>query len=248
VEADVAAALVSHGLTPAAAQIVAAASGETDPRLALAHALSARDVRYPDEHETALIAMLGPVGSGRTTALLRMALDCADAGREALLIAADTTHVAAREQVHAYAEAIGIPVVDAYDQQEFVREVTRARRGTCIFADVPAGEWRSPAFAGVTQLSYLALPSHWQRATVEQLLAPQATAGCAGAVLTFTDLATQLSPILSVLIESRLGVAFLSSGRDVATGIEVADPLTLASGVFATRTGGTTNGRFAASA
>ena len=56
------------------------------------------------------------------------------------------------------------------------------------------------------------------------------------------DLAT------SLIVEAGLGLAFLSSGRDVATGIDVADPLTLASGVFTTRSRETTNGRLVATA
>jgi flagellar biosynthesis GTPase FlhF len=61
-------------------------------------------------------------------------------------------------------------------------------------------------------------------------------------------LAVSLTPALSLLVESELGVAFLSSGRDVATGIAVADPFTLASGVFTTSTRETTNGRLAVTA
>jgi flagellar biosynthesis GTPase FlhF len=73
-------------------------------------------------------------------------------------------------------------------------------------------------------------------------------AHCAGAILTGTDLAPSLTPALSLLVESQLGVAFLSSGRDVGTGITVAEPFTLASGVFTTSTRETTNGRLAVTA
>ena len=67
-------------------------------------------------------------------------------------------------------------------------------------------------------------------------------------MITFADITTNLTPILSLIIESGMGLAFLSSGRDVSTGIGVADPLTLASGIFTIRTGETTNGRLVATA
>ena len=73
-------------------------------------------------------------------------------------------------------------------------------------------------------------------------------AACSGAVVTHTDIVTGLAPVLSLVMESQLGLAFLSSGRDVSTGIEVADPLTLASGVFTTSSRETTNGRLVATA
>ena len=69
-----------------------------------------------------------------------------------------------------------------------------------------------------------------------------------GAVLTFTDLAPDLSPALSLAIEAGLGLAFLSSGRDVGAGIVAADPRSLASGIFPVTSGETTDGRLVATA
>lgn len=241
--------LVAAGLSPGAARVVfESASWESDHRRAVAATLEQRRVRYPDEAATAIITIQGPVGAGKTTALVRMALDCLDAGREALLVAADTAHVGAREQVHAYAEATGIPVADAFDQREIAKLVAKARRGTCVFVDLPAGEWQAPRTSHAPAFNYLALPAHWEITALGAALAPFQVASFAGCVLTFSDLVTGLSPVLSAAIESRLGIAFISSGRDVSSGISVADPLTLASGMFTIRTGERTDGRLAASA
>lgn len=241
--------LISAGLSPAAARIVfETASWETGNHRAVAATLEQRRVRYPDEGQTAIITIQGPVGAGKTTALVRMALDCLDAGREALLVAADTAHVGARAQVHAYAEATGITVADAFEPREVARIVARAGRGACVFVDVPAGQWQAPKSCHAPAFNYLALPAQWEARALEAALAPFTTASFAGSVLTFSDLVTDLSPVISATIESRLGIAFLSSGRDVSTGIGIADPLTLASGMFTIRTGETTDGRIAASA
>lgn len=241
--------LVAAGLSAAAARIVfESASWETDRRRAIAATLEQRRVRYPEEGRTAIITIQGPVGAGKTTALVRMALDCLDAGRDALLVAADTAHTGARGQVHAYAEATGIPVADAFDQREVARVVAKARKGACVFVDVPAGPWQPPRGCQAETFNYLALPAHWREQVLDWALAIFETASFAGCVLTCTDLVTDLSPVLSTAIESRLGIAFLSSGRDVSSGIAVADPLTLASGMFTIRTGETTDGRLVASA
>jgi flagellar biosynthesis protein FlhF len=245
----VAAGLIVAGFSASAAQLVAEQSGGSgSPRDALTELLTSREVLYPDERRTALITIQGPVGAGRTTALMRMALDCADSGREAILVAADATRVAAREQVHAYAEAIGIPAVDAFSAQELVRVVAGASLGACLFVDVPAGPWRSPPLPNVEHCSYVTLPAHWSSPALERALEEFDSSHLSGAVLTFTDLAVSLTPALSLLIESGLGVAFLSSSRDVGSGIEVADPLTLASGVFTSTSRETTNGRLIATA
>jgi len=241
--------IVAAGMSREAAHLVsrAARPGDT-PAIALAACLEARDVRYPDEHHTALISIQGPVASGRTTALMRMALDCADSGRPTLLIAADGVHVAAREQVRAYAEAIGLDAVSTFEPHEVIRAATRAAVGSCLFIDTPAGPWQSPPIAGIPHFSYLALPAHWSRAALDQYLQGVQVSDFAGVILSFTDVATDLSPVISLLVESSLGIAFLSSSRDVSTGIQVADPLMLASGIFTTPTRESTNGRLSATA
>ncbi|MBA4181006.1 MAG: hypothetical protein C0506_10500 [Anaerolinea sp.] len=240
--------LVAAGFSPAAALLVEPHEHGNSPEEALAGCLASLDLAYPDEQRSAVITIQGPAGSGRTTALMRMALDCAESGRSAVLVAADSSRIAGREQVRAYAEALGIPAVDAYSPQDLVHAVTGAPRGTCLFVDVPSGPWQSPPIPAAAHFAYLALPAHWQPGAIQSAIAAYPQGGLSGAVLTFTDLAPGLVPVLSALIERRLGIAFISSGRDVSTGIEVADLLTLASGTFTTPSGVTTNGRLVATA
>ncbi|MCC6381752.1 MAG: hypothetical protein IT304_04545 [Dehalococcoidia bacterium] len=226
---DIAAALRAAGLSAAAADTVAREHPrERSAANALAAGLRAADARYPEEGETALITVQGPPGAGRTTALLRLALDCADSGRETLLVAADTARAAGRDQVHPYAEAAGLPVADAATAAALRSTVARARRGACLFADVPAGLLAPVPPRSAAGYAYLALPAHWQDGPLRTVLAGLDGQALAGAILTFTDFATDLSPVLSLLIEARLGLAFLSSGRDVSTGVETADPFALA--------------------
>jgi flagellar biosynthesis GTPase FlhF len=215
---------------------------------ALRAVLESRAVRYPAEGHTALISIQGGAGSGRTTALMRMALDCADAGRRAVLLAADGGHVAGREQVRAYGEAIGIEVIDIFDPGDIVRSVGHALRGACLFVDAPAGPWQAPPIPGVDHFGYVAIPAHWQGHVAAAAIDALPSETMAGAVLTFSDIATTLSPAVSLVVESGLGLAFLSSGRDVGTGIDVADPATLASGIFTTFTRESTDGRLVATA
>lgn len=243
----VASRLLAAGFSTEAANAVATRHPElTDAEQALSEFLASRVAQYPVEGRTAIITIQGAPGSGRTTALMRMALDCADAGRHAVLVAADIARTGGREQVHAYGEAIGVEVFDAFAPQDLVHAITKAPKGSCIFVDVPAGRWAPPPIPGVQHFAYAAIPAHWNSAVIANQLANVAES--AGAVVTFSDLATDLIPALSLVVETGLGLAFLSSGRDVATGIEVADPLTLASGVFTTRTRETTNGRLVATA
>lgn len=248
-ERGVAGELLAAGLSRTAAHLVArhAAAGATAEE-ALRHYLATAHLVYPSDGRTAIVTIQGAEGSGRTTALMRMALDCADSGRDAILVAADSAHAGGRAQLHAYGEAIGLPVFDAFGPHDVIRAVTRAPKGACVFVDVPAGRWSPPPMPGVEHFVYLATPAHWQAEAAAAALAELDVSTCAGAVITGADLATQLTPAISLVVESQLGIAFLSSGRDIATGIMIADPFTLASGVFTTSTRETTDGRLAVTA
>lgn len=241
--------LTAAGLSQRAADaILLHANQGATASAALQSVLESREVRYPDEARTAIISIQGAAGSGRTTALMRMALDCADAGRRALLLAADGSHVAGREQVRAYGEAIGIDVIDIFEAGDIVRAAGKAPRGACLFVDAPCGPWQAPAIPGVDHFAYAAIPAHWQAQAAAAALAELPADGMSGAVLTFTDIATTLSPAISLVVESGLGLAFLSSSRDVGAGIAVADPASIASGIFTTSTRESTDGRLVATA
>ncbi|WP_322819633.1 hypothetical protein [Tepidiforma sp.] len=230
-------ALTRIGWQPATAQIVAeAAPTARDAREALREWLHQSPASYPSEGTTAIVTIQGAEGSGRTTALLKMALDCSDAGRPAMLVAADSARAGAHHAIRACADALGLPSTDAFAPGDLVRAVSRAPRGTCLFVDCPAGSWTPPPIPGVAHFPYLALPAHWQPAAVRAAIQDLPLARFAGAVPTGVDLAPTLSGALELLAETGLGLAFLSAGRDIAAGIVVADPATIADALLPTAT------------
>ena len=125
-----------------------------------------------------------------------MALDCQDSGRETVLIAADSSRAAAREQVHGYGEAAGLQVIDAFDAEAIAAALGKARPGACLFADVAAGPLPAIALHGSSHHAYLAIPGHWQRGALDITLEAFDLSRFSRAVLTFTDISTDLSPAL----------------------------------------------------
>lgn len=241
-------ALRASGFTPAAAEVVARlASGASDVQEAVAASLSALEVRFPPEEETALVTMVGGPASGRTSALVRLALDCVDAGRPAVLVAADWERAGAFAQLQAYARALGIRLMDGRDTPALAKAVSRARPGTCFFVDTPVGGWNGTP-PGAMVYRYLVVPAHWHPEALRRLVAPHIRGRLAGVALTFVDVATDLSPALSLAFEAGVGIAFLCSGRDVASGVEDADPRALASGIRPGASRERTDGHLAATA
>ncbi len=241
--------LIAAGLSElAAGRAGAAADPGRDAASALAAALGRNEPRFPGDGETAVITLQGPPGSGRTTALVRMALDCADAGREVILVAADSSRAAAREQLHAYAEATGLPILDAPDQAALLRAIEDSRAGACVFADLPSAGRTFGRLEGIEHYAYAVLPSTWHYAALAALLRMHPARGLAGCIPTFMDYTAQTPALASILIEQSLGIAFLSTGPDVASGLVAPDFRRMALGILRASTGDTTDGRMLASA
>jgi flagellar biosynthesis protein FlhF len=228
--------------------VIREANGERSPARAIARVLDAREVTYPEADSTGIVVVLGAPGSGRTTALMKMALDCADSGREAILVAADSQRMGARQQIHAFAEATGLEVLDAHDARGVSALAARATRGACLFVDVPAGGFDPPPMPGIVNYAYLAVPAHWQTAALESAIESLGDVSFDGCILTFTDLAPSLAASLSLVIDSPLGLAFASAGRDVSDGMGELDVEQLVYGLFPLLTGERTNGNLVATA
>ena len=237
--------LQNLGFSPRAAQMVADHTAALSVRGAVAEFMAQRPVRNPDDGRTSLITVQGIAGSGRTTALMKMAVDCTDGGTPAILVAADESR---RDEVYAFGVVLGLPVYDASDPAEVALVMSAVPDGACVFADVPPGRWLAPRLDAGTHYAYLAIPADRNPRALTLALAGMNAKDFAGALLTFTDAAASLNPGLSLVIESALGVTFMSDGSDVSKGIRVADASMLASGVLTTSTRETTDGRIAVTA
>jgi flagellar biosynthesis protein FlhF len=179
---------------------------------------------------------------------MKMALDCADSGRNAVLIAADRVRMGAREQLRAFGEAAGLEVRDVPDLSRLAGLVPDVPAGSCLFIDAPSGPLDELNQAGIPCYTYLALPAHWQAPAVETALTAFDGQSFDGTILTFIDIATDLAPALSLVLESPLGVAFVSQGRDVSEGMGDIDAASLASALCTPTTEHAANGSLVATA
>lgn len=230
--------------------VVSAIAGAADPGDDAAHAVASTALRgrlaYPEEDQTAVISVQGVARSGRTVALLRMAQDCAAAGRPTVLVAAADVASEVSGYFRQFCAANGIRFTHGRDLAAIGRQAKRAEPGTCFFIDCPSGVWRMPLPVGVRHYRYLAVPSVCDRDQLRAMLSPFEPAAMSGIVPTFVEAAETFAPVLDTAISLGLGIAFLSAGDDPTSGIEVADLFTLASGSLPTTTGVTADGRLSA--
>ena len=178
--------------------------------------------------ETALVALLGHTGVGKTTSLAKLALRLSRAGRRVAMATLDADRVGGIAQVKAYGDLLRIPsmalrdpkrlaeqlalepdrfdvvLIDGTGNVEVDVESLLALKGACDTAE-----------AKIQLATLLVLPATASAAAMEAATTAAATIAPLGAVITKIDEAKQPLPALEHARASGLGLAFLTNGPDL---------------------------------
>ncbi|HLK11901.1 MAG TPA: hypothetical protein VKW76_11010 [Candidatus Binatia bacterium] len=237
-------ALVAHGMDGVIATALvseaAAALGEGEPiDAALARLLGAA---VPARADARVRLFVGAPGDGKTTTVAKLAARERAAGREVVVVSADTWRVGARAELEAYGRALGVRVARIAEPGELavvVRAAPAAARvlvdtagagpgEAAVLADVSALAAAAGREAGVTLVAS-ATTSAAAAAEVCRAFAAVAPDAC---VLTKVD-AGCAGPVLGLLWRQGLPVSHLATGRRILDDLEPATPERLARCVLA---------------
>jgi flagellar biosynthesis protein FlhF len=231
--AALARALAAHGVDPAiATALVAATAGR------LAH--GARDVPAavagalpPAAPAGARVRLVfGPAGDGKTTTLVKLAARERAAGRSVALVAADGFRVGGAAELEAYGRVLGVPVLRAAEPGALRRTLaTTAAAADAVLVDTPgAGPGQKDELAELARLAEEAGPDA-ARLLVVSAASGAAAAGAAWsalaplapstAVLAKSDAASG-TPWLALLWRHRVPVGWLATGRRIPDDLEPA--------------------------
>ena len=171
-------------------------------------------------------AVIGPTGVGKTTTIAKLAARAAlEYGPDSVgLVTTDTFRVAAREQLDTYGQIIGTPVSHASDAQSLGEALDALKDRRLILIDTAGLSQRDPrlpeqlarlgtANSGITTL--LAIPANAHTGAMQEIVDVFRTVRPAACILTKTDEATSLGGALSVLIRSKLALAYVANGQRV---------------------------------
>jgi flagellar biosynthesis protein FlhF len=171
-------------------------------------------------------AVIGPTGVGKTTTIAKLAARAAlEHGPDSIgLVTTDTFRVAAREQLDTYGQIIGIPVSHASDAQSLGEALDSLKDRRLILIDTAGLSQRDPrlpeqlarlgtANSDITTL--LAMPANAHSGAMQEIVDAFRTVRPAACILTKTDEATSLGGALSVLIRSKLALAYVANGQRV---------------------------------
>jgi len=187
-----------------------------------------------------VVAFVGPTGVGKTTTVAKLAARyvALHGSDQVALITTDNYRIGAFEQLATYGKIMGCLVKQAHDLNELEQILYRFRNRKLVLIDTAGmGQRDVRLFQQLDNLTansrlpircYLVLSSTVQRSVLEDAVAQFKRIELAGAVLTKLDESVGLAPALSVLIQSKLSLCYVTDGQRVPEDIQVADTLALA--------------------
>lgn len=180
-----------------------------------------------------IFAFIGPTGVGKTTAIAKIAARCVlRYGRDQLaLLTTDTFRIGAQEQLKVYAKIIGVPVVTLRDSDDLTTKLNSMKDRRVILLDTAGVSQRDTQMLEQAKLllegaptlkRILVMSSTTDLRTQEDVILMHQMAtqketqkALIGAIITKTDEAAQIGPVVDCLIRHKLPLMFLANGQRV---------------------------------
>jgi flagellar biosynthesis protein FlhF len=174
----------------------------------------------------ARIALVGPTGVGKTTALAKLAVRWVlrHGSRDLALIAGDSVRIGAQDQVRSLGQLLGVRVFALDGLEQLPGVLARLDRFRMVLVDTPGAGQRDVALAhrlthlsraGGELQSTLVMAASTQAGALEEVVRRFAPAHPTSCLLTKVDEAVSLGGMLSVLVRARLPIAYISDGQRV---------------------------------
>ena len=201
---------------------------------AIAHFVPTDPTAGGSESSRHLVAVVGPPGAGKTTALVKMAARHSLASRRpSLIISADTQRVAASEPLRSYAAILGAAFV-AVDSVRGLKQTIEEHPGKeWIWIDTPG--WSGADSSDAAPLmeflasqphigTHLVLPASMRTADLAEATHRFLPARPAKLLFTRLDETHVYGPILNESARTGLPLSFYSAGPQIPDDLAAADP------------------------
>jgi len=172
-----------------------------------------------------IVALVGSTGVGKTTTIAKLAARfCMRHNKEQLaLITTDNFRVGAEKQLSIYGQILGVPVHHASNSQELARLLKGMQDKKLVLIDTAGMSQKdrrlkmlSDSLARLKRIRvYLVAAANTQGRAVQELMNHYGRDHLHGCILTKLDETASLGEALSVLMEHKLPLAYLSDGQNV---------------------------------
>ena len=251
--AEVTKTLLSAGFSPKlCAELVQNLSDSSDTKTLLAEVQKRleQSIKTIDPLEAfdrgGIFAFIGPTGVGKTTTVAKVAARCVlRYGRnQVALLSTDTYRIGAQEQLKVFARILGLPVISLRDSEDLESKLAELSQRHIVLLDTAGVNQRDVLMIEQSQLlkegsrdahRILVMSSTTDLRTQEDviMLHNQASIDAnqsriMGAIITKTDEAAQIAPVLDSLMRHELPLMFLSNGQRVPEDLSQANAAYLA--------------------
>lgn len=191
-----------------------------------------------------VIALLGASGVGKTTTIAKLAVRYAlKYGPDQLaLVTTDSYRLAAYEELRTLGRILDVPIRQVDEHNSLNDVLASLKHKSMILIDTagfhPGDKQRMQQLkmlenADVAIKKLLVLPSTSQSKVLKSVYELMATVNLDGCVLTKVDETNSLGEVLSLVVENRLPVAYITNGQKIPNDIEKARPEKLVQGLGA---------------
>lgn len=243
--AEAYAALTAADVSPELARAIVDAAEERAPKASrdpeifqqgLLHELQSRIRVQPTlgraEPRPHIVALVGPPGSGKTTTLVKLAVNYGLASRRpTLLLSMDTYRVAAAEQLRSYAAILGVGFQVLETAGALAQAIEENRGKDLIFIDTPGfGFGDFDAAASLAQFvstrldidTQLVLPGSMKPSDLTRIVDAYEIFAPQKLIFTKLDETGSFGPILNETVRTGKPVSFLAGGQRIPEDLETA--------------------------
>ena len=178
------------------------------------------------------LALVGPSGAGKTTALVNLATFYRQRGLRVATITLDTLRLGAAEQLTQYARILGLGVRVCQNHEEFKEALDLFENDDIILIDTPGRNFQKTDgrqellayFSEAKAAALLVLPAGMKEDDFTAALSKGRGMAEAGLVLTKLDETESLGPLLGFLMACTPRLAFFSMGAKTSEEFTLASP------------------------